>query len=226
MLLRASLAASPAARHPTSGTTRETHRASPRTPLATGPARSGTHAMCGAPRRHTMPSAQAAGKRGIGAGRTSVSQSLGPTGHSVRCAFAEGVAKVGTIGEFSRKMARPAGFEPATPGLEGRAFRSGGTTRYKAVQRVVFWVVFRSFSGRSRGRSRGRTGRRCCMNRGSSSTCPCGRLKAWVHSRLHVEIMHLLSPRWPGGRSWLTEGAGSVHQRRRFVQQRPPEEPR
>ena len=28
-----------------------------------------------------------------------------------------------------------------------------------------------------------------------------------------VEIMHLLSPRWPGGRSWLTEGAGSVHQR-------------
>ena len=25
--------------------------------------------------------------------------------------------------------------------------------------------------------------------------------------------MHLLSPRWPGGRSWLTEGAGSVHQR-------------
>ena len=35
----------------------------------------------------------------------------------------------------------------------------------------------------------------------------------WVHARLHVEIMHLLSPRWPGGRSWLTEGAGSVHQR-------------
>ena len=34
-----------------------------------------------------------------------------------------------------------------------------------------------------------------------------------VHSRLHIEIMHLLSPRWPGGRSWLTEGAGSVHQR-------------
>ena len=39
-------------------------------------------------------------------------------------------------------------------------------------------------------------------------------LVLWVHSRLHVEIMHLLSPRWPGGRSWLTEGAGSVHQRR------------
>ena len=39
-------------------------------------------------------------------------------------------------------------------------------------------------------------------------------LVLWVHSRLHVEIMHLLSPRWPGGRSWLTEGVGSVHQRR------------
>ena len=38
-------------------------------------------------------------------------------------------------------------------------------------------------------------------------------LVLWVHARLHVEIMHLLSPRWPGGRSWLTEGAGSVHQR-------------
>ena len=33
-------------------------------------------------------------------------------------------------------------------------------------------------------------------------------LVLWVHARLHVEIMHLLSPRWPGGRSWLTEGAG------------------
>ncbi len=35
----------------------------------------------------------------------------------------------------------------------------------------------------------------------------------WVHARRHVEIMHLLSPRWPGDRSWLTEGAGSMHQR-------------
>ena len=35
-----------------------------------------------------------------------------------------------------------------------------------------------------------------------------------VHSRLHVEIIHLPSLRWPGGRSWRTEGAGSVHQRR------------
>ena len=50
--------------HPTSGTTRETHRASPRTPPATGPARSGSHAAYGAPRRHTMPSAQAVVKRG------------------------------------------------------------------------------------------------------------------------------------------------------------------
>ena len=30
-----------------------------------------------------------------------------------------------------------------------------------------------------------------------------------VHARLHVEIMHLPSLRWPGGRSWRTEGAGS-----------------
>ena len=88
--VRASSAASPAARHPTSGTTRETHQAWPQRPLATCPARSGTHAACGAPRRHTMPPAPAAGKRGGSAGRTSVSQSLGPTGHCVRCTFAEG----------------------------------------------------------------------------------------------------------------------------------------
>ena len=31
-----------------------------------------------------------------------------------------GTLNVGTIGVFSRKMARQAGFEPATPGLEGR----------------------------------------------------------------------------------------------------------
>ena len=35
----------------------------------------------------------------------------------------------------------------------------------------------------------------------------------WVHSRLHVEIMRLPSLQWPGCRAWLTEGAGSVHQR-------------
>ena len=67
-----------------------------------------------------MPSPPVAVKRGISAGRTSVSQSLGSTGHSVRCTFAEECGQVGTIGVFSRKMARPAGFEPATPGLEGR----------------------------------------------------------------------------------------------------------
>ena len=42
-------------------------------------------------------------------------------------------------------------------------------------------------------------------------------LVIWVHSRLHVAIRHLRSPRWPGGRSWLTEGAGSVHQRRERI---------
>ena len=62
--VRAPSAAVLAARHPTSGTTRETHRASPRTLPATGPTRSGTHAACRAPRRHTMPSAQAVVKRG------------------------------------------------------------------------------------------------------------------------------------------------------------------
>ena len=67
-----------------------------------------------------MPSAQAAGKRGGGTGRTSVSQSPGLTGHFLRVTFAEGVAKVNVIGEFSRKMARPEGLEPATIGLEGR----------------------------------------------------------------------------------------------------------
>ena len=36
------------------------------------------------------------------------------------CTFAPGAQTEGTIGEFSRKLARPAGFEPATLGLEGR----------------------------------------------------------------------------------------------------------
>ena len=47
-----------------------------RTPPATGPARSGIHAAYGAPRRHTMPSAQAVVKRAGGARRTSVSRIL------------------------------------------------------------------------------------------------------------------------------------------------------
>ena len=76
-----------------------------------------------------------------GAGRTSVSQSSGLTGHCVRRTFAEGCAKVGTIGVFSRKMARPAGFEPATPGLEGR---SGEKTRNNTEQSgTKNWFVCR-----------------------------------------------------------------------------------
>ena len=83
--VRAPSAAVLAARHPTSGTTRVTRRASPRTPPATGPARSGIHAAYGgAPRRHTMPSAQASVKRGVGAERTSVSPSWKVTGHFFR----------------------------------------------------------------------------------------------------------------------------------------------
>ena len=60
------------------------HRGNAARPAGTGPTRSGTHAACEAPRRHTMPSAPAAGKCGIGAGRTSVSQSWKVTGHFFR----------------------------------------------------------------------------------------------------------------------------------------------
>ena len=48
---------------------------------------------------------------------------------------------MGTIGEFSRKVARPAGFEPATPGLEGR---SGEKTRNNTEQNgTESWFVCR-----------------------------------------------------------------------------------
>ena len=74
--------------------------------------------------------------------RTSVSQSLKPTGHCIRCTFAEGVEQVGIIGEFFRKVARPAGFEPATPGLEGR--KSGEKTRNNTEQSgTESWFVCR-----------------------------------------------------------------------------------
>ena len=65
----------------------------------------------------------------IGAGRCeagvglAVLQSANLWGRPVTffaCTFAPGAQAMGTIGEFSRKMARPAGFEPATPGLEDR----------------------------------------------------------------------------------------------------------
>ena len=55
---------------------RGTHRAGPHTPLATSPTRSGIRAACEAPRRHTMPSAPAAGKCGIGAGWAYFSQPI------------------------------------------------------------------------------------------------------------------------------------------------------
>ena len=41
------------------------------------------------------------------------------TGHFLRFTFAEGFVKMDAIGAFFRKLARPAGFEPATLGLEG-----------------------------------------------------------------------------------------------------------
>ena len=75
-----------------------------------------------APRRHTMPSAPAAGKRGGGLGvLQSANLGRGPV-TLFACTFAPGAQAAGTICEFFRKMARPAGFEPATLGLEGRCF--------------------------------------------------------------------------------------------------------
>ena len=112
-----------------------------RTPIATDPARSGTHAACGAPRRHTMPSAPAAVKRGGGAGRTSVSQSFRPDRSLCSPHIRRGMLNVSTLGEFPRKMARPAGFEPATPGLEGRL---GEKTRNNTEQSgTKSWFVCR-----------------------------------------------------------------------------------
>ena len=117
-LARVSSAAVLAARHPTSGTTRETHRASRRTPPATGPARSGMHAAYGVPRRHTMPSAQAVGKRGGGAGRTSVSQSVRLTGHFVRLHLRPLVPRAeGAIGEFFRGNGAPGRIRTCDPRL-------------------------------------------------------------------------------------------------------------
>ena len=66
-----------------------------------------------------MPSAQAVVKRGGGARRTSVSQSWKGPVTLFACTFAAGAQAEGTIGEFFWKVARPAGFEPATLGLEG-----------------------------------------------------------------------------------------------------------
>ena len=69
--------------------------------------------------RHTMPSAPAVVKRERGAG---VLQSANLWSRPVTlfaCTFAPSAQAEGTICEFFRKMARPAGFEPATLGLEG-----------------------------------------------------------------------------------------------------------
>ena len=98
--------------------TRETHRASRRTPAATGPARSGMHVAYGAPRRHTMPSAPAVVKRGVGAGRTSVSQSWKVTGHFFRLYLRPWYPGSGHNQRILYgKWRAPAGFEPATLGL-------------------------------------------------------------------------------------------------------------
>ena len=96
-------------------------------PPATGPARSGMHVAYGAP--PTSHHAIGAGPCEAGVG-LAVLQSANLWGRPVTlfaCTFASGAQAVGTISEFFRKMARPAGFEPATLGLEGqRSTRGGG----------------------------------------------------------------------------------------------------
>ena len=73
--------------------------------------------------------------------RTSVSQSFGADRSLCSLHIRRGTLNVGTSGVFSRKMARPAGFEPATPGLEGR---SGEKIRTNAEQSgTESWVVCR-----------------------------------------------------------------------------------
>ena len=63
-----------------------------------------------------------AGRRGSTGVARGVLQSANLWGRPVTlfAAHSPRSADVGTIGVFSREMARPAGFEPATPGLEGR----------------------------------------------------------------------------------------------------------
>ena len=162
---------SPAARHPTSGTTRKTPRAWPRTPPATSPTRSGIHAACGAPRRshHAIGAdrREARGRRGAYFSQLIFEPDRSLCSPHIR----RGMLNVGTIGVSSRKLARPAGFEPATPGLEGWKFLLSEVIRsYPKLSEVIrsypknsldheeFTGRFQVVSGRSHGRSGGRTG--------------------------------------------------------------------
>ena len=128
---------------------RETHQAWPRTPLATDPTRSGTHAACGASRRHTMPSAQAAVKRGGGAGRTSVSQSLRPDRSLVFAAHSPmGARTWAQSANFLGKWRARQDSNLRPSALEGRAFpiwRNNADQRGTKRNNGLF---FRSFSGR------------------------------------------------------------------------------
>ena len=105
--------------------------------------RSGTHVACGAPRRshHAIRAArrEARGWRGA-----YFSQPIFEPDRSL-CSphIRRGMLNVGTIGDFSRKMARPAGFEPATPGLEGRiSVLLSGIRRNKAEQKTGLCAVW------------------------------------------------------------------------------------
>ena len=58
------------------------------------------------------------------------------------CTFAPGAQAEGTIGEFFREMARPAGFEPATLGLEGQRSYRGGHSGLGFGNRLSMAVIF------------------------------------------------------------------------------------
>ena len=85
--------------------------------------------------------------------RTSVSQSLGPTGHCVRCTFAEGALEIGTIGVFSRESGAPGRARTCDPRLRRPEVLLSGITRNKAEFFQITGVVFRAIPGWPPGRT-------------------------------------------------------------------------
>ena len=105
-------------------------------PPATGPTRSGTHAACRAPRRHTMPSAQAVVKRGGGARRTSVSQSWKVTGHFFRL-YLRHPGFPGNPGGLVVSIVKTAGGRAPAHQARGRGRRTWRPTERTAGARMV-----------------------------------------------------------------------------------------
>ena len=188
--------------------------------------------------------------RGGHAGGTSVSQSFAPDRSLCSLHIRRGSrCSVGTTGELSRKMARPAGLEPATIGLEGRAFRSGGTTRYNAVQSGTAGRFLGRFSGRFQvdpgggraavpdRRAQGRTGgqdRRSAAEAGSRSGRAWPVARAPTRRRPPSTSARSADPRGPG-RSCPTDRLGCpspphiplpCRAPRARVDRRPPARPR